>query len=68
MAFVSYDNVVKAIAGYVADHIIENAKDNDEDVATYSTDEEVVMLYLKELASGVSAALPAEIAAQNTND
>ena len=53
--------MIQLMASHIAGRIIENAKDNGEDVATYSTDEEVVMLYLNDLAKEVSSLLPAMI-------
>jgi hypothetical protein len=54
----------KACAGYIADRMIENARDCEDDVTRYSTDEEVIMEYLKELASAISKLLPSEIQSQ----
>jgi hypothetical protein len=64
MAYVPYSKAATAVAGWVADRMIENANDCDDDVMTYSTDEEVVMLYLNELASEVSKLLPKELKQQ----
>ena len=59
-----YHEAAKACAKWIAAARIENANDNDEDVRDYSTDAEVVMLYLKDLADDISKLLPAEIAKQ----
>jgi hypothetical protein len=59
-----YHEAVKACATWIAQARIENANDNEEDVREYSTDAEVVMLYLKDLAEDISKLLPAEIAKQ----
>lgn len=68
MAHVSYQQAIKTCAAYIADRIIENANDNDEDATTYTTDVEVAELYLKDLAEGVSALLADEIRHQLGND
>lgn len=63
-----FEQAVKACADYIAARRIENASDNDDDVTLYSTDTEVVEIYLvKELAEDISAALPAAIQAQLSN-
>jgi hypothetical protein len=49
---------VNALALYIANGIVNNANDNEEDPLTYSTDEEIVNLYANEIASAVSEALP----------
>lgn len=59
-----YHEAVVACVKWIATARIENANDNDEDVKEYSTDEEVVDLYLKELTSDISKLLPAEITRQ----
>lgn len=59
-----YHEAVKACAVWIAQARIENANDNEEDVKEYSTDAEVVMLYLKDLADDISKLLPAEIEKQ----
>jgi hypothetical protein len=59
-----YHEAAKACAVWIAQARIENANDNEEDVKEYSTDAEVVMLYLKDLAEDISKLLPAEIAKQ----
>lgn len=59
-----YHEAVKACAIWIAQARIENANDNEDDVREYSTDAEVVMLYLKDLAEDISKLLPAEIAKQ----
>jgi hypothetical protein len=53
-----YEAAVKALAVYVAYCIVENANDNEDDPLTYSTDEEIVVLYATDIADGVSAMLP----------
>lgn len=64
MAYHSYSEAAEACSGWIANAIIENANDNEEDPKTYSTDEEVVMLYLKELARAISSRLPREVERQ----
>jgi hypothetical protein len=53
-----FQNAVNALALYIANGIVNNAIDNEEDPLTYSTDEEIVNLYANEIASAVSEALP----------
>ena len=59
-----YEEAVKKCAVWIAQARIENANDNDEDVKEYSTDAEVVMLYLNDMADDISKILAAEIAKQ----
>jgi hypothetical protein len=53
-----FKNAVNALASYIANGIVNNATDNEEDPLTYATDEEIVNLYANEIASAVSEALP----------
>ena len=48
----------KSLAQYIAECMIDNAKDNGEDPLSYSTDVEVVELYAKDLLAETSALLP----------
>jgi hypothetical protein len=54
----AFDATVVSAALLVAHGIISNAADNNEDPLTYSTSEEVVELYLKDIASDISDILP----------
>jgi UDP-N-acetylmuramyl tripeptide synthase len=59
----SYREACKAVAKWIADARCENARDNDEDVTTWDNDsEEVIMLYLKDMAADIGKLVPAEIA------
>jgi len=65
----SYREACKAVAKWIADARCENARDNDEDVTTWDNDsEEVIMLYLKEMAFDIGKLVPAEIAAMIDED
>jgi cell fate (sporulation/competence/biofilm development) regulator YlbF (YheA/YmcA/DUF963 family) len=48
---------VQLLAQHIAEQMILNAVDQGDDVNEYSTDEEVVELYLKDLSSLVASAL-----------
>jgi len=63
-----YYEAVAICAKWIAERVIENANDNDEDATLYSTDEEVVNLYLRELAADISKALPAAITESLADD
>lgn len=59
----SYTQACKAVAAWIADARCENARDVDEDVTTWdNTSEEVIMLYLKEMAADIGKLVPAAIA------
>lgn len=63
-----YYKAVAACAKWIAESIIENARDNDDDPTSYSTDEEVVNLYLRNMASDISEALPKAVLASLGED
>ena len=52
-----FEVTVQLLAALIATRIIDNAKDNDEDPLKYSTDEEVVELYMDDMVSDVSKVL-----------
>ena len=59
----SYQRACKAVAEWIADTRCENARDMDDDVTTWdNTGEDVIMLYLKEMAADIGKLLPGEIA------
>lgn len=56
-----YETAKLALATWVASAIVDNAKENQEDPLTYSTDDEIVELYARDMALEVSKLLPALI-------
>jgi hypothetical protein len=65
----SYSRACAEVAKWIAESRCENARDMEEDVTEWdNSSEEVIMLYLKEMASDIGKLVPAEIAMINDID